>query len=189
MCTLVSAFWVWIRYYDIEFAVRSTTYRLGIAGMTNLDGFGIWFCFSNLDSDELRHLQSHKGSFARWYEDDCRLEVQKVYRSWRGGDLPASVAYPWISRTSYSDRSMPFCDLQPKGMCPHAKARYTFVDLVVPCWFLLALSAIPTMVLFWRDRRFPAGCCQSCGYDLTGNASGCCPECGTSISVSAAEPA
>jgi hypothetical protein len=28
---------------------------------------------------------------------------------------------------------------------------------------------------------YPAGCCQKCGYDLTGNVSGTCPECGTEI--------
>ncbi len=28
-------------------------------------------------------------------------------------------------------------------------------------------------------RRYPVGRCQSCGYDLTGNASGVCSECGT----------
>ena len=27
-------------------------------------------------------------------------------------------------------------------------------------------------------RRFPAGHCQKCGYDLTGSVSGRCPECG-----------
>ncbi|HWE93601.1 MAG TPA: hypothetical protein VG269_06460 [Tepidisphaeraceae bacterium] len=29
--------------------------------------------------------------------------------------------------------------------------------------------------------RVDRGCCQSCGYDLTGNVSGTCPECGTKV--------
>jgi hypothetical protein len=31
--------------------------------------------------------------------------------------------------------------------------------------------------------RFPAECCQECGYNLTGNVSGICSECGTAIPV------
>ena len=48
----------------------------------------------------------------------------------------------------------------------------------VPFWPLLALAAIPTLVLWYCDRGPPKGHCQSCGYDLTGNTSGVCPECG-----------
>jgi len=34
----------------------------------------------------------------------------------------------------------------------------------------------------WREFRRPKrGFCQSCGYDLTGNASGTCPECGGDV--------
>ena len=40
------------------------------------------------------------------------------------------------------------------------------------------LIAIPTYILWRRDRRHPPGHCQGCGYDLTGNESGMCPECG-----------
>jgi len=47
--------------------------------------------------------------------------------------------------------------------------------------FIFAGVAIPTILLWWRDRPFPAGHCQQCGYDLTGNVSGRCPECGTAV--------
>jgi rubrerythrin len=30
----------------------------------------------------------------------------------------------------------------------------------------------------FRQREYPSGRCQQCGYDLTGNESGVCPECG-----------
>ncbi|HOA73620.1 MAG TPA: hypothetical protein PL151_04100 [Phycisphaerae bacterium] len=30
-------------------------------------------------------------------------------------------------------------------------------------------------------RRFPLGCCEHCGYNLTGNVSGTCPECGRTV--------
>lgn len=41
--------------------------------------------------------------------------------------------------------------------------------------------AVPTALLWWRDRPFPSGHCRQCGYDLTGNVSGRCPECGTPL--------
>lgn len=50
--------------------------------------------------------------------------------------------------------------------------------LLLPLWTVLVALAFPTAILFYRDRRFPPGHCQRCGYDLTGNVSGVCPECG-----------
>ena len=55
------------------------------------------------------------------------------------------------------------------------------VSFVMPFWCLLVLTAIPTALLWDRDRRKPPGNCQQCGYDLAGNESGVCPECGTKI--------
>lgn len=53
-------------------------------------------------------------------------------------------------------------------------------DLYLPLWIPFLLVAVPTLLLWLRDRRpIPAHCCQRCGYDLTGNVSGRCPECGT----------
>ena len=50
----------------------------------------------------------------------------------------------------------------------------------LPLWIPFVMVAVPSAWLWWRGRRrFAAGCCQHCGYDLTGNASGICPECGT----------
>ncbi len=37
-----------------------------------------------------------------------------------------------------------------------------------------------TLLLRWSRRPcIDLGCCQACGYNLTGNTSGICPECGT----------
>ena len=49
-----------------------------------------------------------------------------------------------------------------------------------PIWLPLTLIALPTGYLFWSDhrRRMRVGCCEQCGYDLTGNTTGRCPECG-----------
>jgi len=48
----------------------------------------------------------------------------------------------------------------------------------IPIWSLVCLSALPTALLWYRDRRRMPGLCVKCGYDLRGNASGVCPECG-----------
>ncbi len=50
--------------------------------------------------------------------------------------------------------------------------------VMFPLWIPLALFALPSAYLWYRDRRPPAGHCQACGYNLTGNESGTCPECG-----------
>jgi hypothetical protein len=60
-------------------------------------------------------------------------------------------------------------------MCLHSGYAWYFL---LPLWIPSLLTSMPTAVLFWRDRRrIPPHCCQSCGYDLTGNVSGVCPEC------------
>jgi hypothetical protein len=52
----------------------------------------------------------------------------------------------------------------------------------LPLWILLVPVALPTAILWYRDRRPLRGHCAACGYDLTGNLSGVCPECGTRLS-------
>lgn len=51
----------------------------------------------------------------------------------------------------------------------------------LPLWPLLLFGAIPTVLMWHRDRSIPPGRCKHCGYDLTGNVSGRCPECGATI--------
>ena len=58
----------------------------------------------------------------------------------------------------------------------------------VPFWFAAMLVGTPAVLLLpghvkdrRRMRRARAGCCLTCGYDLTGNESGVCPECGVKI--------
>ena len=56
------------------------------------------------------------------------------------------------------------------------------VRVQIPLWIPFLIAVAPTGVLWWRAHPFPAGHCQKCGYDLTGNVSGRCPECGSSLS-------
>jgi hypothetical protein len=58
--------------------------------------------------------------------------------------------------------------------------------VIIPCWIPVLFLVLPTVILFYRDRRPSKGQCQACGYDLTGNESGTCPECGTSVGEAAA---
>lgn len=52
------------------------------------------------------------------------------------------------------------------------------LKVVIPLWIPFVLLAVPTAILWYRDRRHPLGHCRKCGYNLTGNVSGVCPECG-----------
>ena len=45
-------------------------------------------------------------------------------------------------------------------------------------WWVFLTIATVTGFLWWRNRSFPPGHCQKCGYNLTGNVSGVCSECG-----------
>ena len=65
------------------------------------------------------------------------------------------------------------------------------VVVYIPLWMPFTLAAIPTAILWHRDRRtVKPGYCVKCGYDLRASKKVCpecgasktvCPECGTAI--------
>ena len=56
------------------------------------------------------------------------------------------------------------------------------VSVVLPIWMPFLLIALPTVLMFLRDRRrLPGSHCQRCGYDLRGNVTGVCSECGMPV--------
>ena len=117
--------------------------------------------------------------------------------SYRSNDYDVIVCGGTIS---FSRRAVPFSHLRgpSKKRFMLTKGRYPldwtpriereYLDcfrsiksniVYIPLWIPFLAVAIPTTFLFWRDRRHRFGCCQHCGYNLTGNTSGNCPECGT----------
>ena len=65
------------------------------------------------------------------------------------------------------------------GLFPQSGVNVPHRYISLPLWIPFVLIGGTTLLLFWCDRhRIPPCCCQSCGYNLTGNVSGSCPECG-----------
>ena len=56
-------------------------------------------------------------------------------------------------------------------------------EIGVPTWMFILLTAIPTLLIWRRDRRRDPNACPKCGYSRTGlPADRACPECGTAAS-------
>ena len=67
------------------------------------------------------------------------------------------------------------------GGLPDFHVRRHQYGFYVPFWLLLTLAAIPTAVLWHRDRRMvKPGYCHQCGYDLRASKK-TCPECGAAV--------
>lgn len=90
-----------------------------------------------------------------------------AYRAW-----PSSLILPpgWLPWSVTWAREWPFW--------PHMRPGEWESDYSIPLWLPFLAFAIPTAFFRRFALRQPAGHCQRCGYDLTGNVSGRCPECG-----------
>lgn len=60
------------------------------------------------------------------------------------------------------------------------RSRKGGAELEIPLWLPFVIAAAPAAWLWSHTRQRPAGRCEHCDYDLTGNISGICPECGQS---------
>ena len=86
-----------------------------------------------------------------------------------------SLSFSWPSRYPPVGYQWPWWNFGASG----------WWTLRLPLW-IPYLALLTLSLLLWRigrPRRFRAGHCQSCGYDLTGNTSGRCPECGSSTAA------
>jgi hypothetical protein len=93
----------------------------------------------------------------------------------------------WVSRYTAYGQVPP----TPKGLWCAKRDGWPFGTIwgphtVVPphftlqLWIPLVICLVPCSLEFARsfNSRSSPGCCETCGYDLTGNVSGVCPECG-----------
>lgn len=112
----------------------------------------------------LMQRPAHKDTLTFWISRGC-LGFEKFPKPVGGGLF-------WRQRT------------YPLRWMPLYIAGYGYASIIVPLWIPFLLVAVPTALLFWRDRRMPPGHCKKCRYDLTGNQSGVCPECGTPVQAS-----
>ena len=110
------------------------------------------------------------------------------------GDGIAECPPYWSDRYNFPDRSWECCGFaaaEGRGIIlvtgPLDPDIGRFAVAVVPCWFIVAATALLPGVrlsrVFRRVRRRYLGRCVACGYNLTGNVSGLCPECATRVSL------
>ena len=99
-------------------------------------------------------------------------------------DFAVGVLYGRVKLLSFDDDWTGWFSETHSFTLGDASARVTSfewgnVGVAIPLWMLLVLAAIPTALLWYRDRRTAKpGCCRQCGYDLRASKR-CCPECGT----------
>ena len=107
--------------------------------------------------------------------------------SWRADDKAMYPALRWAQPASavrlWSRAGFGF------AVSPRRQSGYFAMQassVLLPDWAIAAATAmLPLAWLLARQRRLwkesRIGCCERCGYNLTGNASGVCPECGTPV--------
>ena len=101
-----------------------------------------------------------------------------------GGLQPGLIWANWRPKRTFSDRGW---FLERRDFHPGIRRKRIlihkgdFVAVHMPFWIPLTLAAIPTAILWRRDRRtVKPGYCVKCGYDLRASKK-VCPECGVGI--------
>jgi hypothetical protein len=120
-----------------------------------------------------------------WFIADGRCGLLRIseYYFFAEGSWPGGVQYGWKSnRHNLRDPSW-----QSGLVLWEHPAGANWSRASAPLWLPFLLTAAPTALLWYRNRRTPAGHCKTCRYDLTGITTGICPECGTATGSEAAE--
>ena len=108
--------------------------------------------------------------------------TRRLLMEWRGGRFQVGWNTTGLELW-YRQRLYQWRDFTLKPWWPETGRSMTpeFGFVATPFWVVLTLAAIPTAILWRRDRRtVKPGCCQTCGYDLRASKK-TCPECGTPI--------
>lgn len=102
-----------------------------------------------------------------WGNDDRTLEeLLRPSSNWQRGYT--SYRRTWGDSLRYVKSALP-------SLC----ATRSSVAVRLPLWTIITPTTLLALYLWWiKRRRFGAGQCGRCGYDMTGNISGVCPECG-----------
>ena len=102
-------------------------------------------------------------------------------------DVGTKLDSEWSLRTSLVQCPMPWryrLGLRVPRISQRRNAvllGYERTMVSVPFWMIFTLAAIPTAILWHRDRRTAKpGCCRQYGYDLRASKK-TCPECGTAV--------
>ena len=118
----------------------------------------------------------------------CLTECKEVLVKLPGAGVASLgsgyTGYYWENLSTSLTSSVRLRDAHPFSWMRQSPVvgRWSF-GVGIANWLLVLLILIPTALLFWRDRKIPAGHCTTCGYNLTGNISGVCSECGAKVTA------
>lgn len=168
----------WSLSKNWQFSVRlPPTARVIYCGCTVADEMAYVFGETTTpDAPAFDHLQ-RKLCEKRRDEAIPLVEVRKIARSISCCGFPYhrlpsrySVEHTYPCRNSWK------CSLGSK--CPLQGKVFLASELSFPLWIPTVITLIPALWAIWKDRFFPRGCCQYCGFDLRSTKSGFCTECG-----------
>jgi hypothetical protein len=116
------------------------------------------------------------------WSDGKRVRVCQLYSGRIALQYPAIPSDEPTGLEVYRFRRVSLADRFRLGY-PEVRAslRNNVKYLIIPLWIPLVTLAVLTVILWSRARCPPRGCCQTCGYNLTGNTTGVCPECGKTV--------
>ncbi len=180
VCIVLLGLWGGSTQYDMASGMR------GYPGSTRWvfavyeGGFMLVVYHFDADSDALKQLQADGFSTYRvWAWPPRGWHVERIIRG-RSAIRAKYPFWPRLTSSSYPHPCKSACTCGRGENCHLVGAEFGHHELWLPIWAPLLVIAVPTAMLFWRDRRRIApGHCRKCDYNLRGNVSGVCPECGT----------
>jgi hypothetical protein len=151
---------------------------------------GYWVCESyGVEWARDYMVVSHRGVFyferRVWYRNPSEADPAK---------LVEEAHTPWLG-VHYEAAPVDFCSYPPQVPLSYFRvydteplfikggSSYKVRAVPVPAWLVAGVFGLGVVaVVLGRRKRWPAGHCQGCGYDLGGNPGAeICPECGVAV--------